>query len=420
MTREMIWLAASMAIAAAVAQEPAPVPACEIPPVLAALDVLPPELARGPHHRVREMAPSDGYLTHFTIDSDFGVFECVGRRELEQRVAEVSAIAKLVEVSKSDLFAEGLRRSVTQPIDAVKNIVEEPVESVKAVPKTVGHFFSKVGSAVGDSAKRVGRRIEGAKSGEVDSGEALAQTGRGVGRAAKSVAGFDQAKLQTARQLGVDPYSDNPRLQEEMEKVTWAFFAGGMPLRVVGVVTGAGVVVAGAKGVGLPEEIYDVTPSELALRDRRALEAMGAEAKWIDALIGNAALSVSVRHAIVSRLAALPGAGRLEIARLAAACERPRQARFLAEALGMLMERHNAMPFTDVQVFGRLPAGLAADGGAEIAAPVDLVSWTEEVAAFAMRDDLPAKKRLLASGSLSPAAMAGVRAAGWEVVVAGE
>jgi hypothetical protein len=108
-------------------REPAtPASAWEIPPVFHSSQILPAHLLAGPHFRVRELAPSDGYLIHFTIDSDFGVFRCAGRTQLEQRVGEIAAIAKLVEVSKSDLFAEGLKRSVEKPIDAVKNIVHDP------------------------------------------------------------------------------------------------------------------------------------------------------------------------------------------------------------------------------------------------------------------------------------------------------
>lgn len=411
----MGWVAGLWMVSA---QEPVPM-AYEVPPVFEVAGRLPPELVRGPHHRVRAMAASDGYLTHYTIDSDYGVFECAGRRELELRVREIGAIARLVEVSKGDLFAEGLKRSIEQPIDAVKNIIDRPVESVKAVPKTVGHFFQKVGSSVGNTAKKVGRRFEAAGEGEVDAGVALAETGKGIGRSAKSVAGFDKAKLDTARQLGVDPYSDNPRLQEEMEKVTWAFFAGGMPLRIVGVATGAGIAVTAARTVGLPEDIYDVTPGELALRDRTALEAMGADGALIDGILMNQALSVSKRHAIVVHLSRLPGEGRLELVGVAAGIETPAQAAFFEQALASLVARHGTSPYVDIKAFGRLPAGVTGGGLIEIAAPVDHVSWTDKVAAFANRDDLTGKRRLLLGGTLSEAAKRGFGAAGWEVVAGG-
>ncbi len=401
-------------IAPMAAQEPAPT-AYEVPPVFQAADHLPAELLQGPHHRVRATAPSDGYLTHYTIDSDYGVFECVGRREVEVRVREIAAIAKLVEVSKGDLFAEGLKRSIEAPIDAVKNIVEKPAESVKQVPETVGHFFKKVGSSIGNTAKKVGNRIEEAAGGEADPDGGWAETGKGIGNSARSVAGFDQAMLDTARQLGVDPYTENPRLKDEIEKVTWAFFAGGMPLRIVGVATGAGIAVTATKTVGLPEDIYDVTPAELALRDRQMMEVLGADGALIDGVMQSPVLSVSKRHAILEHLGALPGAGRLDVLRVAAGLEQTRQAAFLERALALLVGRHAAAPYTDTTVYGRLPAGVGSGGVIDVAAPVDHVSWTAQVAEFAQRE-VATKRRLVLEGELSPAARGGFVAAGWEVV----
>jgi hypothetical protein len=409
----VICLVGGLAFAAA--QQKAQV-AYEVPPVVEVAAQFPAEILHGPHHRVRATAPSDGYLNHYTIDSDYGVFECAGRQELGLRVREIDAIAKLVEVSKSDIFAEGLKRSIEKPIDAVKNIVDNPVESVKAVPKTVGHFFKRVGSSIGNTAKRVEDKIEGSRDEEIDAGQAIADTGKGIGRGAKSAAGFDKAKLDTARQLGVDPYSDNERLQEEMEKVTWAFFAGGMPLRVVGIATGAGIALTATNTIGMPEDIYDVTPSELALRDRKTLELMGADGELIDTVINGQMLSVSMRHGIVSHLSKLPGAGRVDIMRVATGLQQPRQAAFLERALAVLVERHIASPYVNVKSFGRLPAGITADGIMEVAAPVDYVSWTEQIANFANSDDLKGKRRLLINGAMSSIAKDRFEATGWEVL----
>jgi hypothetical protein len=405
----------ALATATTSAQEPK---AYEVAPTLQASAILPAALMHGPHHRVREAAPSDGYLTHFTMDSDFGVFECVGRRQLEQRVQELDAIAKLTAVSRSDLFADGLKRSIEAPIDAVKNIVTEPEKTLKQAPKTVGHFFSKVGSSIGNTARRVGDRFGDA--GETDPGQAMAETGRGIGNAAKSVAGFDLAKLDTARQLGVDPYTDNARLQEEMEKVTWAFFAGGLPLRIGAAAAsgGASIALTATKTLGLPEDIYDTTPSELALRDRQALTALGVTESVIDEVFLNEALTVSLRHSIIRSLQQLPaGTARVAIVGVAKDLEETRQVAFLNEALTELAKRHRLTPYKEMKVFGRLPAGLTADGILEIPAPVNEVFWTTQVAEFAGREDLSgAKRRLLLGGTLSPAATAGFQAAAWEVV----
>lgn len=225
-------LAFAVLIAGAPAQAPAPAPApvtspeaYETPAGFSASQYLPAEWLAGPHHRVRDFAQSDGLMIHYTVDSDFGIYYCAGTRDLKRCVNEISAIAKLVEVSKGDMFAEGLKRSVEAPVEAVKNIVGDPAGSVEEAPSTFRHLFSKVDSAVEKTRKRVGRGIAG-------EGWRDPYAGSKVGDSLKNLAGFQRAKLDTARQLGVDPYSDNARLQEEIEKVTWAFFAGGLPLRI--------------------------------------------------------------------------------------------------------------------------------------------------------------------------------------------
>jgi hypothetical protein len=408
---------AVLAAAPSSAQVPA---AFETGVMLNAADLLPAELLRGASHRVRAQVPTDGYLAHFTIDSDFGTFEAIGVPQARRRIAEVEAIRKLVETSKSDLFAEGLRRSVEQPIDAVKNIVRHPVDSVKQAPKTAGHFFRKVGAGIGRGVDKVSERVESAvKGGGAGAGEAAAEAGRGIGNTAKSVAGYDKAKLDTARQLGVDPYSDNARLQEEMDKVTWAFFAGGLPLRIGAAAASAGIAVTATQMVGLPDDTYALTPSELALRDQAALAGMGVTAEDIAAFQIQRHLSTSLQHRIVTRLTALSrAAGRGNVVRLANACESPEQAEFLAAALDLLaaQQRDGAADYRGLQVLGRLPGATTAGGELHVPAPVDHVTWTDEVAGFASRDDLGTTAKVLVhTGRLSPGAAAGIAAAGWKI-----
>ena len=378
--------------------------------MLNAGDLLPPDQLRGPSYRVRDQVVTDGFMAHIDIDSDFGTFRAIGVPQAKRRIAECEAIRKLVETSKGDLFAEGLRRSVEQPVAAVKNIVKNPVESVKQAPRTAGHFFSKVGSAVSRGVNQ---------SQERDSAPSPAEAGAGIGNAAKNVAGFDKAKLDTARQLGVDPYSDNTRLQEEMEKVTWAFFAGGLPLRVgaAAISGGASMALTATNMVGIPEDTYALTQSELALRDERALAAMGVRTTDIEAFQIQPALSTTRRHRIVNYLSALPkAAGRGSMISLANSCQTAEQAEILVGALAILVEgqRGGTVEYTGLKVLGRLPGATTAKGELHVPAPVDYVTWTDEVAGFAGREDLgEGSKVLLHTGRLSPAAAKGLEATGW-------
>jgi hypothetical protein len=389
--------------------------------MLKASDLLPANLLRGTSYRVRDQVPTDGYMAHFAIDTDFGTFNAIGVPEAKRRITEAEAIRKLVETSKGDLFAEGLKRSVEQPIDAVKHIVMNPVESVKQAPKTVGHFFVKVGSGIGRGVTKTVDRVEGAvKNDNDDAGQSAAAAGRGIGNAAKSVAGFDKAKLDTAKQLGVDPYSDNERLQEEMDKVTWAFFAGGLPLRIGAAAASAGIAVAATNMVGIPEDTYALTSGELAARDERSLHAMGVSLEDIKDFQIHRVLSTTRRHRIVTYLETLPKAsGRGDVVRLANACEAPEQAEFLISGLAILAERERtgAATYVSLKVLGRLPGATTATGELHVPAPVDHVTWTDEVAGFAQRDDLgSAPKVLLHTGRMSGAAASGILAAGWTSV----
>jgi hypothetical protein len=404
-------------IAPAFAQAPAPA-AFEQAVLLNAADLLPAEALRGPTYRVRDQVATDGFMAHFEIDTDFGMFTAIGVPQVRVREVEVEAIRKLVETSKSDLFAEGLKRSIEKPIDAVKNIVTKPVETAKQVPKTVGHFFGKIGSSI----ERGVNKVKDQSSGDAPSPSA-GEVASGVGNTAKNIAGFDKAKLDTARQLGVDPYSDNTRLQEEMDKVTWAFFAGGLPLRIGAAVVSAGVAVAATNMVGVPADTYALTQAELAHRDQAALETMGLAAQDIKTFMIQPTLSTTRRHRIVTALAGMSKTGgRGLIIRLANSCTTPAQADFMISALDILVTRRNAgeADYTSLQVLGRLPAAITATGEMQVPAPVDYVTWTEQVAGFAQRDDLgTAPKVLVHTGRLSEAAAAGFKAAGWQTLAIG-
>lgn len=383
-------------------------------PTFQASQFLSPELMKGRYHQVREDAQSDGFLIHFFIDSDFGVFECSGIREVPQRVREIEAIATLIAVSRTDLFAEGLRKSVEEPIEAAKNIVENPVDSVKQVPHTVGRLFSQIGSSVGSAVRKVGNTEPGRERNPEDPPR------QGLGRKIVGIAGFDKAKLNCARQLGVDPYSDNLRLQEEMEKVTWAFFAGGLPLNIGVKVasSGASIGLQATELVGLPEEIYEASPAELALRDRRILESLEIRTEVIDAVISNPGLPASLRHQITGTISRLgDGSGRVEFVRLMMNCENATQARFLTESLLLMEQRHRATPYASYAIFGKLPVAYLPDSSMELVAPFDFVSWTEEFSNFIQKSPFESpEKRLVLTGSVSPAASKALSTFGWKTV----
>src|SRR6188472_3128940 len=63
-------------------------------PELKASEILRANILEGPFHKVREEVPTSSGANHFTIDSQFGVFEAEGNEELLKRVDEINAIAR--------------------------------------------------------------------------------------------------------------------------------------------------------------------------------------------------------------------------------------------------------------------------------------------------------------------------------------
>ncbi|MGI9243252.1 MAG: hypothetical protein ACR2RV_20810, partial [Verrucomicrobiales bacterium] len=271
----------------------------------------------------------------------------------------------------------------------------------------------KVDNAVEKTRKKVGRKLAGESGGGSDPAGV-------VGHSVKNLPGFQKAKLDTARQLGIDPYSDNVRLQQEMDKVTWAFFAGGLPLRIGAAAASAGASAAltAVKTVGLPDEIYQLTPGELGLRDSRSLVEMGIGQADVDAVMLDPGLSISSRHRVINSLSALPaGPARAEVVRVLSTSTDSHHARLLADILEMLVARHSATPYSTIQVKGRLPIGVLPDGSIEVVAPIDYLSWTPMVKEFVGREDFGGGiKRLILSCKVSNLATERLTAAGWTVL----
>jgi hypothetical protein len=88
----------------------------------------------------------------------------------------------------------------------------------------------------------------------------------------------------------------------------------------------------------------------------------------------------------------------------------------MISALEILVSRQRSgvADYKSLQVIGRLPAATTVAGELHVPAPVDYVTWTEEVAGFSQRDDLGAAPKVLVhTGRLSEVAAAGLKAAGW-------
>ena len=94
----------------------------EAPPTLSAMAILRPEYLLGPNFQVQDPVPTYAGSNAFTIDSDFGLFEANGNQMLMRRVREISAIAKLREISGTQEFAQAARKAAKTPPVVAQNL----------------------------------------------------------------------------------------------------------------------------------------------------------------------------------------------------------------------------------------------------------------------------------------------------------
>ena len=419
--------AAILVLAAAAAMAVSAQDTFETPPVLQAAELVDESLLQGPHHRVDEQARNDGMMNHFTIRSDFGDFEAESEELLEIRVREVSALAKLAEISRTEAFADALKRSIARPVSAVKQVATDPVGTMKGLPEGLNKRFK----GLYYKAKKTGRKVKeevqeefadeepSADAGETEAGEAEAgEASSGTEQTidtVKKFAGWESAKRQLAQGLGIDPYSTNPVLQAELERLASAAFTGGLTFKLAAPSVG---------GLSLVEDVNDMVwttpPGELERLNDKALKDMGIDAGARFAFFDNPRLTPSLETRLVAALKRMsPAADRGVLIDLAASAETELEARFFAGAADMLASYHTGVgPLRELLAagndeIGRILVAIAGDGSAVVAAPVDYLIWQPGMAGGAL-SGYP-KRELWLAGSVSPRARKELSARGWTV-----
>jgi hypothetical protein len=381
----------------------------EAPPVLSAKQLLPQDMLAGNLFTVDDRVPTDGYMGQFTLRSELGTLPVSSRDLLRIRIAELPAIKQLTEASKSDVFVNAMGAAAARPVQSVTNIVADPVGTAQGLPAGVTRFFGRVGAGAESIAKSA---TDSSKS----SDQKTQETAERVGSATITALGFEQVRRQLAKELGVDPYTTNPVLAEKLTDMAWVAFSARLGVNAL-----VSVAVPGSTAISLvsatSDLVYDTPTADLIVLNRQRLAAMGANDAQVQALAANKWFSLSVLTMLVTELERLGGVkGRPAIIALAATGANEQEARFLAASVQMLARLNvTGVPLKEL-LARRTVVGVGANGAVVVPAPVDYLSWTEQLARFAAQPDLKSARRTLwLTGRMSAAAQAGFSSLGWAV-----
>ncbi len=160
------------------------------------------ELMSGPNHQVQPIAFSDGFVTSYTLSTEWGDVPAAGNYRLRVRIQEANALNALDEMSRAGVFGDSLLEGAMAPVDGAVALVTDPVNTVSDAAEGVGTWFGNIANSITSDDPNQ----EGALSAAV---------------------GWAATKRSFAVEMGVDPYTDWEPLQEALSSVGQAAFAGG-------------------------------------------------------------------------------------------------------------------------------------------------------------------------------------------------
>ncbi len=359
-------------------------------------------LMRGPNHQVKETASNDGFINTYTLTTEWGDAKAVSNFRLSVRIREVNALKTLDEMSKAGVFGDALLNGALAPVKAVGDLVTAPVDTVSGAVEGFGSWIGDIASStVSDDPHQ-----EGALS---------------------AAAGWAQTKRSFAVQLGVDPYTDWPPLQEALVSTGRAAFAGGITAKAaLSVATKDTVAEYPVLGLGLTKsmnkKLIDNPPERLADEHRTDLAAVGIPEKTTESFLKNFKYSPKEKLQLVEAVKRMKGADGLEGV-IAIASEAPdvRVARFLQQQADMMAKLWDKSRFSVVRTERTLM--LKMDDGRLLGVfPLDYVQWTQNLADYMPRFEAELEKAGAADGKelwfegiVSPDAKKGLEGFGWTI-----
>jgi len=253
--------------------------------VLNATEVLGKQLT-GSRYEVNSVVNNDGQFNHFTATLHDLEMRVISNDWMVERLYEEDAIGVLRDIKESEAYKKGLDAALEAPLTLTRNTLNDPVATLESIPDGLSNLLQDVGSA-----------ISSAGSGE----------SKGENAMVKDLIGFNTVKRRLASDLGVDVYSSNVLLQQEMDDVAWSMFAGGA---VIDVALSAAPLVA-TLSVRLSDQAntehlnWKVPPATLQQAMVRAVRQHGLNDKEIESLVFHKTCNLNHLSSIVTNMTAL-------------------------------------------------------------------------------------------------------------------
>jgi hypothetical protein len=413
----------------------------EVEPVVDAVSLVQPALLSGPGFSVDPHVELRGYMAHFMLDTPVGPLDADSVEILADREAELPAIDAIDKVTRSDAFVKAAGAKFVATGTSLGRIVMHPIDTVLGIPAGVARYFGNKIRKVATQAQTASDRVvkELGTSGNPYPSDAGPMTdARGgdggskrekhwyssvtseAGREIKRQLKYSEVKRQLAKDLGIDPYTGNPYVQERLSELAWVGTGGNFSATsALGAVGGVGATVL-SNGGRINDVVWKLSPDDLRARNNERLRAYCRDEFLMRQFLRRGVFSPTLQTGLVDALDQLgPAGGGDALLELGMTAHSELESRFVVNALRM-----TAKYLGDRAHGGQLRpigAGLAyeaADHELVLPLPVDYLSWTTEVRDFLDRAEFRVTdKTVLIGGGASLAARRALTERGWNILV---
>ncbi|MCP4009708.1 MAG: hypothetical protein GY726_09365 [Proteobacteria bacterium] len=369
--------------------------------------VLPETLHSGKHHRTEARVRNDGLFNDYQLTTSYGQFRIKTTTLLKIRIREVYAIAAMREIETGDTAVKAVKKSGTEALVGAKNLLMHPVRTVGSAASAVEQLYARTTGTVRRKA-----------SDAEDS-------------AFNQLVGLTKTKGEIASQFGVNLYSRNPVLQQELDRLARAAYIGGLSVKVATSVASTfapimGSVLLGTSGAAqlLNKMINETPPAEMWLQNKNQLLAMGLglDGDKIENFLNRAVFSPAMQTVIVAALESLDGVeGRALFIDLALKVSDQNRAKLITELAVMSAAHHkNIRPLKKFVPMAKLLSAVARTGEIVVLLPADYMIWNENNASVmnhmgSRNSGRNADKHLWILGQVSGKMRSQLLIRGWQV-----
>ncbi len=361
------------------------------------------KILKSEYHEVDRQVFNDGLFNQYNIKSSFGNFKANSTSALKVLVHELSAIAAMKKVETNDTMVESFKQSGGKTVDGIRNLVTDPGGTFEGAVSGVGSLFNRAKETVGR------RKVTKNEDSKIE-----------------QFIGLSKAKGEIATKYGVNMYSRNKVLQEELDRLARADYLGGLGIGLAtSVVSGAGGLFLTTSGTArLLNETINATPaSELWLQNKNKLLAMKMNEDTVKLFLNNPAFSPAQMTVLVTALESMKGIVNRDLfITIALQASDSDMANVITATAVMTARYHkNISPLVKLASLGRLARSEKKDGTVVVVLPTDYIIWSKKVADIAnfltaqKSGDTGGQFEIWTLGDLSPLANDKLKGMGWKV-----